>query len=224
MDYSVYDALKSGFRKVVFIIRRDIEKDFREVVLDRMDSSVSYELAFQGLDSLIPPDIFENARKIGRTKPWGTLHALLCAVPYIDSPFAVINADDFCGRDAYEIISAYLSTPNLNEGAIVPYKLERTLSPKGSVTRGVCGIKGDYLISVDELKSIKKQGNRIFNTDPDGIQQELSAGTLVSMNFWGFPPECLPDFRRYFDEFLDNSGKELKSECYIPLAVCCASR
>jgi hypothetical protein len=116
-------------------------------------------------------------------------------------------------------MGAYLSATSLNEGAIVPYKLGKTLSPKGSVTRGVCGIEGDYLISVDELKSIGKQENLTFNLGPNGIRQELSSDTPVSMNFWGFPPECLPDLRRYFDEFLDNFGRELKSECYIPLAA-----
>jgi dTDP-glucose pyrophosphorylase len=219
LDYSVYDALQSGFGKVVFIIRRDIEGDFKEIVLDRMGSSVPYELAYQELDSLLPPDLKEYAAKTGRTKPWGTAHALLCAAPFIDAPFTVINSDDFYGREAFRVMGAYLSAPDLQEGAIVPYRLEKTLSSKGTVTRGVCVVKDSYLVSVDELKSIEKQGGVIFNTGEDGTRRELAADTPVSMNFWGFPPGCLPHIRDFFGEFCETSGKEPKSECYIPLAA-----
>jgi hypothetical protein len=219
LDYSVYDALRSGFKKVVFIIRRDFEDDFKRLVLGRMGAGFTYNLAFQESDTLIPPDILENARKTGRTKPWGTAHALLCAAPFLDAPFAVINADDFYGREAFRAIGEYLGRENLDEGAIVPYALEKTLSPRGTVARGVCVIEGGLLRTVDELKAIEKRGGRIFNTGDDGEKRELAPDTPVSMNFWGFPPRILPELRRYFDDFLKSSGKEPKSECYIPLAA-----
>jgi dTDP-glucose pyrophosphorylase len=218
LDYSVYDALQSGFGKVVFIIRRDIERDFKEIVLGRLGSSVPYELAYQELDSLLPPDLKEYAAKTGRTRPWGTAHALLCAAPHINAPFAVINSDDFYGREAFKVMGAYLSAPDLKEGGIVPYRLEKTLSPKGTVTRGVCIVRDSYLVSVEELKSIEKQGNVIFNTE-EGKRRELAADTPVSMNFWGFPPDCLSPIKIFFEEFCKTSGKEPKSECYIPLAA-----
>jgi hypothetical protein len=219
LDYSVYDALRSGFGKVVFIIRHDIEQDFRKIVLDRMNLPVPYELVFQKMDSIVPPELAEYASKTGRTKPWGTTHALLCAAKYLDAPFAVINADDFYGREAFQIMGDYLSTQDLKDGSIVPYRLNKTLSPKGTVTRGLCVIENDYLVSVDELKSIEKQGDIIINTDSDGKQQELPARAPVSMNFWGLPPDCLVHISRYFDNFCEKLGKEAKSECYIPLAV-----
>jgi choline kinase len=219
LDYSVYDALQSGFGKVVFVIRRDMEQDFKGIVLDRMGTSLSYVLAFQEMDSLITPELAVYTAHIGRTKPWGTVHALLCTASLIDAPYVVINADDFYGREAFKVMGAYLAGANTTEGAIIPYKLEKTLSPKGTVTRGVCAIENGYLVSVDELKEIEKQGGVIFNTGADGTRLELAAHTPVSMNFWGFPPSTLPHFHRYFNEFCETSGRELKSECYIPLAV-----
>jgi len=218
LDYSVFDAFRGGFGKVVFIIRHDLEKDFREAVLARMEGKVNYELAFQELDSLIPPDIFAQAKNAGRVKPWGTAHALLCATDRIDAPFAVINADDFYGREAFAAIGKFLSDPNLKDSAIVPYKLEPTLSIKGTVARGVCEIKNDYLVSVDELISIEKKNGVIFNTNPDGSKRELKADTLVSMNFFGFPDSILPKFRRYFNDFIATAGTEIKKECYLPMA------
>jgi hypothetical protein len=219
LDYSVFDALRGGFEKVVFIIRKDIEKDFREVVLKRMEGRVHYELAFQELDSLIPPDILRDAKKIGRTKPWGTAHALLCAADKLDAPFAVLNSDDFYGREAFETLGKYLSQPDLRDPAIVPFKLEPTLSPKGTVARGVCQIKDDYLTMVDELLAIEKRDGVIFNTAPDGSRQELPCDTWVSMNFWGFPADIIPHVQKYFDDFIAASGRELKSECYLPKAA-----
>jgi hypothetical protein len=219
LDYSVYDALRGGFGKVVFIIRRDIEKDFRELVLSRMEGKLEYALAFQELDSLLPAEIAREAKKLGRTKPWGTAHALLCAAGELDAPFAVLNSDDFYGREAFAALGAFLSSPGLKDGAIVPYRLGPTLSPQGTVARGLCGIREGWLESVEELTAIEKKDGRIFNTGPGGEIRELQADDRVSMNFLGFPPAALPPLRRYFDEFIALSGGELKSECYLPKAA-----
>jgi len=223
LDYSVYDAIKAGFEKVVFIIRHDIEKDFRELVLARMGSKVRWELAFQDLDSLIPPDIFEKAQKAGRTKPWGTAHALLCAAGNIDAPFAVINADDFYGREAFEVLGKHLRGPEAGESAIVPYRLDKTLSAEGTVARGVCEIKDNYLVTVDELTAIGAKDGVVFNTNADGSIRQLAADSPVSMNFWGFPPSILPEFKKYFDEFIKTFAADMfagiKSECFIPKAA-----
>ncbi|MDR2444821.1 MAG: hypothetical protein LBD44_02635 [Spirochaetaceae bacterium] len=219
LDYSVFDALRSGFGKVVFVIRSGIEKDFRDIVLARIGNSVPYELVFQELDSLIPAGIAAETRKSNRTKPWGTAHAILCAEPVIDAPFAVINADDFYGRAAYTELGKFLSSDDSGEGAIVPYRLENTLSPTGSVTRGVCGIRDGRLSSVDELFSIERDGDAIFSTEKDGSKRRLEADTPVSMNFWGFPTSIFKALHAYFDDFLEKQGLEANSECYIPKAV-----
>jgi dTDP-glucose pyrophosphorylase len=221
LDYSVYDAVKSGFEKIVFIIRHDIEKDFREIVLARMGSKVKYELAFQEADSLIPPDIFRAAKEAGRTKPWGTGHALLCAADKIDAPFTVINADDFYGREAFAVMCKHLNSSA--EAAIVPYRLDKTLSPQGTVARGVCKVSGGYLAGVEELTAIEKKDGRIINTAPDGAVRELLPETPVSMNFWGFHPDILPEFKKYFDDYLKEFAEDMKgrikSECFIPKAA-----
>jgi dTDP-glucose pyrophosphorylase len=219
LDYSVFDARRAGFTKVVFIIRRDIEKDFRELVLSRLKGRIECELAFQELDSIIPAGVLAESRKTGRTKPWGTAHALLCARDRIDAPFTVLNADDFYGREAFAAMGDYLSDPANTDGAIVPFRLEKTLSSQGTVTRGVCGVSQGYLSSVDELKAIEKKDGGIFNTGSDGTRQDLAADTPVSMNFWGFPVSIFPKLQNYFDDFLKTAGSELKSECYLPLAV-----
>ncbi|MDR0706998.1 MAG: hypothetical protein LBF60_03850 [Treponema sp.] len=217
LDYSAFDALRSGFGKIVFIIRRDIEKDFEERALARFGGAAPYDIAYQEMDSLIPPDMYAEAKNAGRIKLWGTAHALLCAREKLDAPFAVINADDFYGREAFNAIGAFLSTPDLKNGCIVPYSLKKTLSPKGAVTRGICAIKNGKLTSVDELKSIARERDGIFNTAPDGSKQFLPEDTPVSMNFWGFPPTIFADLSRYFDDFLAVSGKDIKSECYLPM-------
>jgi hypothetical protein len=223
LDYSVYDALRCGFEKVVFIIRRDIEKDFRETVLARMGSRVRWELAFQEPDSLIPQDIFAGAQKAGRTKPWGTAHALLCAQAFIDAPFTVINADDFYGRGAFAVIGDHQRSPAANDPVIVPYRLDKTLSSQGTVARGICEIRDGFLVSVDELTAIERKDSRIVNTNPDGSVRELAADSPVSMNFWGFPPSILGEFTKYFDAFLQDFAADIpgriKNECYIPRAA-----
>ncbi|GHV73636.1 nucleotidyltransferase [Spirochaetia bacterium] len=219
LDYSVFDAKRAGFTKIVFIIRHDIEKDFRELVLSRIKGHIECELAFQELDSIIPADVFAESRKIGRTKPWGTAHALLCARDKIDAPFTVLNADDFYGREAFAVMGKYLSDPAISDGAIVPFRLEKTLSPQGTVTRGVCEVRQGYLTSVDELKAIEKKNGAIFNTGSDGVRQDLSADTPVSMNFWGFPVSIFPKLQNYFDDFLKTANSDPKSECYLPMAA-----
>jgi len=223
LDYSVYDAVKSGYEKIVFIIRHDIEKDFRDLVLARMESKVNCELAFQDPDTLIPPDIFRAAQEAGRTKPWGTGHALLCAADKIDAPFTVINADDFYGREAFAVMGKHLRGADADISSIAPYRLEKTLSPQGTVARGVCGVENGYLVSVEELTAIEKKDGRIFNTAPDGAVRSLAPDTPVSMNFWGFPPSLLPDFKKYFDDFIKTFAADvkgqIKSECFIPKAV-----
>jgi hypothetical protein len=223
LDYSVFDALRSGFGKIVFVIRRDIEKDFRNIVLARM-GDIRYELVFQEFDSLIPASIAGKMNKSPRVKPWGTAHALLCAEQAIDAPFAVINADDFYGREAFAELGKFLSggkiaSGKITEGAIVPYKLEKTLSPTGSVTRGICGIKNGYLASVEELLSIKKEKNVIFNTEQDGNKRELPPDAPVSMNFWGFPVSIFKALHTYFEKFIEEYGLDGKSECFIPKAI-----
>jgi hypothetical protein len=219
LDFSVYDAFKSGFKKVVFIIRHDFEKDFRELVLKKMETKIECELAFQELDYLLPPKALEAAGNAGRTKPWGTTHALLCGAEKIDASFAVINADDFYGRESFAVLGAYLSVPNLEEAAIVPYRLDKTLSPQGTVARGYCTIENGYLMQVEELLQIEKKDGKIFNTGPDGSRRELAEDSPVSMNCWGFPVSLLSHFRAVWEEFIQNYAGEAKSECLIPKAV-----
>jgi hypothetical protein len=228
LDYSVYDAAKAGFEKIVFIIRHDIENDFRDMVLARIGTKVNWELAFQEPDSLIPQDIFDRAQKQGRTKPWGTAHALLCAADRIDVPFAVINADDFYGRGAFEAIGKYLRDsvargPCALEPVIVPYRLDKTLSPQGTVARGLCEIRDDYLVAVEELTAIGEKDGAVFNTNADGSIRHLAPDSPVSMNFWGFPPAILTEFKKYFDRFLESFAADIpagiKSECFIPKAA-----
>ena len=219
LDYSVFDAMRGGFEKMVFVIRSDLEKDFREIVLSRMEGKVKYELAYQELDSMVPPDIYKDAIKLGRTRPWGTAHALLCAADKIDAPFAVINSDDFYGRQAFAAMGRHLGSADVKDGAIVPYKLKPTLSPQGTVSRGYCEIENGYLRTIEELLSIEEKNGKIFNTAADGSVRYLTADTPVSMNFFGYPASVLPHFKKYFRDFITASGKELKSECYLPKAA-----
>jgi hypothetical protein len=225
LDYSVYDALRSGFSDVVFIIRAAIEADFRSTVLARMGNRVSWDLAFQELDSLIPSASMEAARIAGRTKPWGTTHAVLCARENIHGPFAVINADDFYGREAFVAMGSFLSSLQADSeglpplGALVPYRLDRTLSPSGTVARGACRVEDGELIEIEELTAIRRQGDTIFAEQPSGTRAELAPETPVSMNFWGFQRQALGGIESYFSRFLQASADEPKAEAYLPSAV-----
>jgi hypothetical protein len=215
IDYSIFDALRAGFGKLVFVIRHDIEQQFREIVGSRFEKRVAVEYVFQELDKL-PPGFSVPA---GRTKPWGTTHAILMAESVIHEPFAAINADDFYGRSAYSVLANHLNsgTPDY---AMVGFILKNTLSDNGTVARGVSRTDANhYLTSIVEMMKIERDGAGAKNTDADGKVTHLTGDEAVSMNFWGFTPALFPQLRTEFDKFLKRAGQEQKSECYIPSTV-----
>ena len=215
IDYSVFDALRAGFGKLVFVIRKDIESQFREIVGARFEQRIAVEYAYQELDKL-PAGYSLPA---GRTKPWGTTHAILMAQGVVKEPFAAINADDFYGRQAYQLMARHL-TSGATDYAMVGFILRSTLSDHGSVARGICRVDGNnHLTSVVEMMKIEPDGGGAKNTDADGKITRLTGDEAVSMNFWGFTPALFPQLQTQFDAFLKKSGGELKSECYIPSTV-----
>jgi len=215
IDYSVFDALRAGFGKLVFVIRKDIEQQFREIVGARFEKRIAVKYAFQELDKL-PPGCSLPA---GRTKPWGTTHAILMAENVVKEPFAAINADDFYGQQAYQLLAKHL-TSGTTDYAMVGFILRNTLSQFGSVARGVCRVdENNHLKSVVEMMKIESDGGGAKNTDADGKITRLTGDEAVSMNFWGFTPALFPQLHMQFDAFLKQSGHELKSECYIPSTV-----
>jgi len=215
IDYSIFDALRAGFGKLVFVIRHDIEQQFREIVGSRFEKRIPVEYVFQELDKL-PPGFAVPA---GRTKPWGTAHAILMAEPAIKEPFAAINADDFYGRRAYTVMAGHLNSGS-PDYAMVGFILKNTLSENGTVARGVSKTDAnDYLTSIVEMMKIEHDGNGAKNTEPDGKVVQLTGDEPVSMNFWGFTPALFPQLREEFDKFLRRAGGEQKSECYIPITV-----
>ena len=217
MDYSVYDALRAGFGKVVFVIRKDFEEAFREVVISKYADKVPCEVCFQSVDS-VPQGCTFNPE---RTKPWGTNHAVLMAKGLINEPFAVINADDFYGRESFQVLADYLKSVEGTTGkyCMVGYRVANTLSENGSVSRGVCATdENGYLTDVVERTKIEKVGDKIIYTE-DGVDTEISPNSPVSMNMWGFTPEYFEYVEKAFVEFLQARGQELKSEFYIPTLV-----
>ncbi|MCK9287340.1 MAG: hypothetical protein PHU24_05455 [Sphaerochaetaceae bacterium] len=215
LDYSAFDAMKSGFGKVVFIIRKDIEKDFRERIFNRVARNFEATYLFQSLDSLLTPE--QIARSKDRKKPWGTIHAILCAQDAVHEPFCVINADDYYGRDAFATMGRHLSNiPNdSTEHAMVGYVLRNTTSPSGSVSRAICTVKDGYLVSMRENTKIYHEGDRLIS-DIDGNLKTLGGDEWVSMNFFGFAPSVFPLFQDYFDRFLKDHITTDKAECYLP--------
>ena len=217
MDYSVYDALRAGFGKVVFVIRKDFEEAFREVVISKYADKVPCEVCFQSVDK-VPEGCTYNPE---RTKPWGTNHAVLMAKDLIREPFAVINADDFYGRESLQVLADYLKSVEGTTGkyCMVGYRVANTLSENGSVSRGVCATdENGYLTDVVERTKIEKVGDKIIYTE-DGVDTEISPNSPVSMNMWGFTPEYFEYVEKAFVEFLQARGQELKSEFYIPTLV-----
>ncbi len=215
IDYSVFDALRAGFGKLVFVIRRDIEAQFKEIVGARFESRIPVEYVFQDLDKL-PAEFSVPA---GRTKPWGTAHAILMGAGTVREPFAAINADDFYGAESYRLLAQHLQagTPDY---AMVGFILRNTLSDFGSVARGVCQVDPEnYLQGVVELTKIERDGAGARDTNPAGKIITLSGDEAVSMNMWGFTPAIFPQLQKGFQEFLERHGWDMKSEFYIPSAV-----
>ena len=215
IDYSIHDALRAGFGKLVFVIRKDIEQAFKDTVGARFEKHAPVEYVFQELDNL--PSGFVVPE--GRTKPWGTTQAMLMAADVIYEPFAVINADDFYGAESYRVLAQHLQTDS-PDYAMVGFILRNTLSDFGSVARGVCRVDSNgFLETVEELTSIERDSDHAKNTDPSGRVTQLTGDEAVSMNMWGFTPAIFNQLRNVFRRFLERSGNELKSESYVPSAV-----
>jgi dTDP-glucose pyrophosphorylase len=215
IDYSVYDALRAGFDKLVFVIRRDIEKPFKEIIGLRFENRIAVEYVFQELNKL-PPNFHAP---FGRKKPWGTGHAILTAADAIHESFAVINGDDFYGARSFQMLAGHLRSNN-PDYAMVGFELRKTLSEFGSVSRGVCEFTSDdFLRSVIELTKIEKTGVTARNTDSADRVQMLTGDEIVSMNMWGFTPTIFVHLQKQFHEFLKKFGQDEKSEFYIPTVV-----
>ena len=220
MDYSIYDAIEAGFEKVVFIIRKDIEEDFKEVIGNRISEQIETEYVIQDVAAL--PEGFTLPE--GREKPWGTGHAVLCCKGVVDGPFAVINADDYYGKEAFVKVNAYLNNPEeINEKynfCMAAFRLGNTLSENGTVTRGVCSVgENQVLLDVNETFDIRKDGD-MATAMRDDKEIRVSLEQPVSMNMWGFTAEFIDELDARFADFLEGiEGNELKAEYLLPSIV-----
>lgn len=218
MDYSVYDALQSGFGKIVFVIRRSFEKEFKEKVISKYEKEIPIEIVFQELDNL--PDGF--SLNVEREKPWGTNHALLMGKHVINEPFGIINADDFYGRESFQILAGQLNnmTDKTRNYCMIGYLLGNTLSESGAVTRGVCQIDSDnYLTKILEVKHIERIDGVPSYKKEDDTWGKLTDTMPVSMNMWGFTPDYFELSEREFVGFLKENKDNLKSEFLIPTLI-----
>ena len=215
IDYSIFDALRAGFGKVVFVIRKDIEAAFRETVGARFEKRVDVDYAFQSLED-IPPRF---AIPSGRTKPWGTTQAILAGAGVVHEPFAAINADDFYGSESFRALAGHL-TSGSSDCAMVGFILRKTLSDFGTVARGVCELDDSgCLKSIVEYLAIERDGGAAKNVDALGKVTKFTGSEPVSMNFWGFTPAIFDQLRAAFERFLEQNGSDLKRECLIPTTV-----
>ena len=218
MDYSVFDALRAGFGKVVFVIRKDFEDDFRKVVLAKYQHNVPCEVCFQAIDKV--PAGFKVPAE--RTKPWGTNHAVLMGKDVIKEPFLVINADDFYGKESFEVLAHFLTNVEGKQGqyCMAGYRIGNTLSENGSVNRGICQTDAEgFLTDVVERTNIEEIDGKITFKDEQGNAVTVPFNTPVSMNMWGFTPEYFDFSQTAFEQFLKAHGNEPKSEMYIPTVV-----
>jgi len=218
IDYSIYDAIQAGFGKVVFVIRKSIENDFKEFIGTKLQGKIEVEYVFQELDKT-PKGVAVNP---DRQKPYGTGHAVLMAKDAIKENFAVINADDFYGRDAYTTIAKYFDTLDItsNDNCMVGYQIKNTLSDHGFVSRGQCSSDNDgYLQDVVERTHIEKKENGIFFEDEHKNQTLINDNTLVSMNFWGFTPMFFKQLENRFPQFIKDNLNKIKAEFFIPTVV-----
>lgn len=213
MDYSLYDAIRAGFTKVVFIVRDEILETVKERFEPKLKGKMKVGFVVQALTTFVP----QQYQNTGRTKPWGTSHAVLCAKDVIKEPFAVINADDFYGRSAFKSLADFFNADTEGAHAMVGYTLKNVLSEHGSVSRG-CGEQdaNGYLKSVVERTTIVKENGKIISKEKDG-DLEMSPETPTSMNFWGFQPNIFPLIEGMFEEFLKENSDNLKAEFFIPL-------
>jgi NDP-sugar pyrophosphorylase family protein len=215
MDYSLFDAKRAGIERVIFVIRKELEEAFREKVGSKYEQWMEVAYAFQELD-LLPPG---HAIPEGRTKPWGTGHAVLAAKEQVKNPFIVINADDFYGATAFEVLARHLSESGTGH-AMVAFQLVNTLSEHGTVSRGVCQVSTEGLLQgVTEHTQLQGEGQEVVELLPDGRTRRFAGTQPVSMNFWGFRPEFLGELETQFLAFLKTHGTEQKSEYYLPAAV-----
>ena len=210
IDYSVYDAIKAGFTKVVFIIRKDFEQEFKSKITDKYEGQIQVEFAFQDLNDL--PDEFTCPE--GREKPWGTGHAILSARDVINEPFVAINGDDFYGRESFKVVADYYRK-GANSFSMVAFKLDKTLSSFGGVTRGLCTVNDEKLNTVIETADLQKTDYGVSSNR----DIELDGSEPVSMNVWGFTPILFKYLEEKFVEFLSENGTEMKSEYLIPSVV-----
>ncbi|MDX9823793.1 MAG: hypothetical protein RBU26_02505 [Sphaerochaeta sp.] len=215
LDFGVYDAKKSGFEKVIFMIRKDIEKDFRERLFDRIAQNMDASYLFQNKDSLLTEE--QKQLSCNRKKPWGTIHAVLCAKDAIKEPFAVINADDYYGRESFFILAQHLGSlkQDSREHAMVGYVLDHTMSRSGTVSRAICNVKDGYLIDMEEHTKIGYVGEQVVSHRESG-DLHLTGKEWVSMNFFGFAPSAFESFSSYWDAFIQKNIRDEKAECYLP--------
>ena len=219
IDYSIYDAIRAGFEKVTFIIRKNIEKEFREVFESKLKGKIETEFVFQELE-MVPEGISFSPERV---KPWGTAHAVWVARDYIREPFVVINADDFYGAGSYQTIADFLMQDDLVDSSkysMVGYQVRHTLSDFGAVTRGVCeSSDGEYMKAVVERTEIVKDGQQIYFNDEKEGKVSLTGDELVSMNFWGFTPTIFDHFEDAFTAFIRKNADKLKMELFIPKVI-----
>lgn len=218
LDFATFDAKKSGFGKVVYIIRKDIEKDFRERLFDRVARNIDAEYVFQSHESLLTAEQIKLSA--GRSKPWGTAHAVLCAEKAVHEPFAVINSDDYYGRNAFETLGKHLSSINNDstEHAMVGYVLEKTMSRNGSVSRGVCTVKDENLVSIVENLKIYFEDGKVVS-DMGGRKEILTGKETVSMNLFGFSPKAFEEFNSYWENFIKDNVTAEKTEALLPVVA-----
>jgi hypothetical protein len=215
MDYSIFDARRAGFGKVVFVIRTEIEHPFKQMIGSRFEKRVAVDYVYQELGKLMPG----ASIPVGRTKPWGTTHAILMAATAIHEPFAVINSDDFYGADSFSTLAHHLQS-GTEDYAMVGYILRNTLSDYGGVARGACHVDAHHFLQdITELKHIERDNGHARNTDDAGQETRLTGDEIVSMNMWGFTPRVFGQLYTHFRKFLQESGTDLKAECFIPNTV-----
>lgn len=216
LEFSAYDAIQAGFQQIVFIIRKEMEQDFKELIGDKIAKHIEVKYAFQSLDSMLP-EWFEKDEN--RTKPWGTGHAMMCVKDIVEGPFAIINADDFYGRGSYQLVHDYLVS-HQEEPVLIGYTLENTITENGSVTRGICEAENGKLLEVKERRQIEyvEDGIAYFEND---TWTKVAGSSLVSMNMWGFYPSIFEKLEHAFHIFLKEKvpADPLKSEFLIPIFI-----